>query len=144
MRILALDVGERRIGLAVCDEEEIIATPLDTVQRGRDLGTVLREIISRAEVEEAREIVVGMPVPLSGGTSRQREGVEAFVEELRKVSPLPVAVADERMTSKIAERALIEGKVRRKDRKGVIDKVAAALILDGYLAQRRRSRTDGA
>jgi putative Holliday junction resolvase len=142
VRILALDVGERRIGLAICDEEEIIATPLDTLPRGQGLAAVLAAVVARARAEEAGEIVVGMPIPLSGGTNAQRAAVEAFVEELRKVSPVPVTTADERMTSKIAERSLIEGGVRRRGRRQVIDRVAAALILEGHLARRRRSRLD--
>jgi len=141
MRILALDLGERRIGLAICDEEETIAAPLDVIHRGKSLQADLTSIVTRAQEEGAGEIVVGMPTPLRGGTNAQHAAVQRFVAALRRVSPIPVAVADERLTTRIAEGALLEGGVRRKRRKEVIDKVAAALILEGYLARRQRGCT---
>ena len=141
MRILAVDVGDRRIGLAVCDEQEMIATPLDTIDNVRNMNDGLRKVLVRAEEEEVGEIVVGLPIPLSGGTNERLAAVEHFVAQLRKLSHVPVTTMDERMTTKIAERVLIQQGVRRKERREVVDRIAAAVILEGYLARRRGGRT---
>ena len=142
MRILGVDLGDKRVGLAICDREELIASPLGMIERTGDLAADIAAVISRAQEEEAEEIVVGMPMPLSGVPNARYAITEEFVLSLREASPIPVATADERMTTKIAQAVLIEGGVRRNKRKQVVDQMAAALILEGHLAARKRKQTD--
>jgi putative holliday junction resolvase len=131
-RILALDVGSRRIGLAVSDALGITAQGLDTLTRTnkrRDFeqlaGTIRRLGVS--------EIVVGHPLRMSGEASSQSEKVADFAEELRQRFNIPVRLWDERLTSAEANRLLDESGHTRLERKGVVDQMAAILILQSFL-----------
>ena len=131
-RILALDVGDKRIGLALSDPLKMIANPLETLFRttlNKDMAHLL-DIISQKEVEL---IVCGMPVSMMAKETEQTIKTKQFVEELSKRTNLPIKLIDERLTTSSAERVLIEGGVRRENRKQVIDKVAATIILQNYL-----------
>ena len=131
-RILALDVGDKRIGLAVSDPMRMIANPLETLFRttlNKDMAHIL-EVIQQKEVDL---IVCGMPVSMAAKETEQTIKTKAFVDELSKRTPLPIKLIDERLTTSSAERVLIQGGVRREDRKQVIDKVAATIILQNYL-----------
>jgi len=136
-RILALDVGGKRIGVAIADETGTIATPLGYVRRGPgDLGE-LRRLVERWH---ATRLVVGLPTGLSGREGPQAAAVRAFAEEVAAALGLPLDYWDERLTTAIAERALSEAGTKRGKRKEQIDAVAAAIILQGYLdAARRRA-----
>ena len=141
-RAMALDVGERRVGIAVGDETGTIATPLVTVQRGRDdlaeIGRLVREW-------HVTRLVIGLPTGLSGREGPQAASVRAFaaaVEAALGPDP-PIAYWDERLTTAIAERALIETGTRRARRRERIDAVAAAVILQSYLDARRKGETGG-
>lgn len=133
MRILGLDYGRRRIGLAVSDEEAILARPLETLQRTHALERDLRIIVQQADDLHAERIVVGLPLNMDGSKGEMAVEVEDFVRQLRDVSGLDVTVWDERLSSAEAERVLLEGDVKRRDRKRLRDKLAATLILQGYL-----------
>jgi putative Holliday junction resolvase len=131
-RILALDVGDRRIGLAVTDELGITAQGLRTMVRTtkrRDLET-LKKIARKYEIAE---VVVGRPVHMSGEASAQSEKVEEFARELGETLSLPVHFFDERLTSWEAHELLDRGGLSRHEKKGKVDQIAATLILQGYL-----------
>jgi putative Holliday junction resolvase len=129
---MGLDVGERRVGVAVSDELGAIATPLATVQRGpRDVA----EIDDLVREWSVSRLVVGLPTGLSGREGPQAALVRAFAAKLEDVLPPAVELVywDERLTTAIAERSLIEAGTRRQRRKERIDAVAAAVLLQSYL-----------
>src|SRR5712691_5790397 len=102
---LGLDIGERRIGVAISDPDELIATPV-TVIEGKRIPAAIASILSVAEEYGAQRLVVGMPISLSGEMGAQAETVLAFIEELRKQTELPVSTWDERLSTVAAERLL--------------------------------------
>jgi putative Holliday junction resolvase len=132
MRILALDHGTVRIGVAVSDELKMIAQPLEFIpaEPVDEFITRLKQILEEKQVEQ---IIVGMPRNMDGSYGPAAEKVRDFVELLRQSVSAPVRTWDERLTSVQANRLLIEGGVSRKDRKQKVDKTAAALLLQGYL-----------
>ncbi|HEY7514693.1 MAG TPA: Holliday junction resolvase RuvX [Vicinamibacteria bacterium] len=136
MRLLGLDVGDVRIGVALSDDTATIAGGLPTLTRVgprkdvQAVGALVRE-------HEVAEVVVGLPRKLDGTLGPQAEKVQTFAADLRRSLRIPVHEWDERFTSAEATRTLIEGGVRRRDRKLSVDKVAAVLILQGYLDHRR-------
>ena len=135
MRILGLDVGDVRIGVAVSDPMKIIAQGLDPIKRvspKTDTQTV-RHLVAQYE---ATELVVGLPKTLGGEIGIQAQKVLDFVEFLKTAVEIPIVMWDERMTTVAANRVLIEADMSRKKRKNVVDKVAAVLILQGYLDSR--------
>jgi putative pre-16S rRNA nuclease len=142
MRALALDVGEKTIGLALTDEALIAAHPLTVLRRvgnfgdGAAIAAVVRE-------HGVTDVVVGMPFELSGKLGHRARRVQTFIAALRAALPAEVQLheQDERFTTAQAERILIEGDVSRARRRRVIDQQAAALILQGWLdTQRLRER----
>lgn len=139
-RILAVDHGSRRIGLAVTDELGVTAQGLPTLHRTtkRNDFDHLRRAIKRYNVAE---IVVGLPLRMSGEQGTQSEKVEAFAEELRARFKLPVHLFDERLTSVEANRLLDETDISDRRRKEVVDRLAAVLILQAFL-ESRVSRRD--
>ena len=140
MRVLGLDPGERRIGVAVSDATGTIASPHSVIdQRHADVAESLRRLIDEYEVEL---IVVGLPVHLSGEEGSSAKAARAFAETVGDATGLPVALQDERFTTVTAEEALLEGGVRRRQRREVRDKVAAAVMLQGYLDSRRNDNDD--
>ncbi len=144
-RVLALDVGDRRVGVAVGDESGTVATPVGRVERGRrGDGPALAEIARLAAEWEVDRIVVGLPTGLSGREGPQALSVRAFSESLASAlgpeSPVALEFWDERLTSAIAERTLLAAGAKRARRREQIDAVAAAVILQSYLDARRRPR----
>jgi putative Holliday junction resolvase len=136
-RVLALDVGKRRIGLAVSDELGITAQGLDTVQRTRirdDLET-LKQI---ARAWNVQCLLVGKPLHMSGSESRQSDYTREFAERLGHYLELPVVFLDERLTSAEAGRLLSESGASLQQRKDAIDRISAMLLLESYLAQRSK------
>ena len=138
MRILALDVGDKRIGVAVSDLLGILASPLIAIERTSD-SKAIDTILEIADEQEAGEIVVGLPISLSGGYSDQTKSVAAFVRKLEARSPVPVNTADERYSTVEAERLLSQSKPQRARSRGEIDAAAAAVILQSYLDSRASS-----
>lgn len=138
---MAIDLGERYIGLAVSDDYAWSAQGLSTLTRlnwEKDFSRI-NEIIKRYQV---KEVVVGLPRHLNGSLGLQGQKVMSFVNQLRQRLNLPVATWDERLSTVAAERVLLEADVSRKGRKKVIDKLAAVIILQGYLDWRRRKSLD--
>lgn len=143
MRVLGVDFGQKRIGLAVSDETGTIAQPLVYIDGG-GLAAVSREIVRISAERKVGKIVVGVPLKLDGKPSEQTQRTLAFIAELQRTTTLPVAQWDERLTSVQAERALLEGNVRRSDRKQKIDKLAAQIMLQSYLDATNPSPTEEA
>ncbi len=136
-RILGVDLGARRIGLAVSDPSGIIASPLGTIERSGDNHRDRVAIVAAANESEASIVVVGLPREMSGRMGPAARAARAEVEALRVLAPaLQFELVDERMTTVIANRSLIEAGVRRKARKQTVDRVAAAVILQSYLEAR--------
>lgn len=138
MAIIALDVGSKRIGVAISDPSISYALPLETLER-TSLAQDLAAIVRLAESYGVTELVIGDPIALSGERGLAAAGVDAFVERLRKVFTGTIAREDERLTTAAATKTLIAADVSRKRRKRVVDQMAAALILDSYLSRRRRA-----
>ena len=130
-RILALDVGDRRIGIALSDTTQLIATPHSVYTR-IGWGPDVKYIQKLYTENEAVLVVCGLPKNMDGSVGFQAEKVMAFAEQLKKAG-LPVVFQDERLSTVSAHQALIEGGMSRDDRKGTVDKVAAAVILQSYL-----------
>lgn len=137
---MALDVGSRTIGIACSDALLMTAQGIETIRRTsleKDFNR-LRELISEYEVHE---LVVGMPKNMNGTKGDRAEKTEEFVEKMKAVIDLPVTFWDERLSTVMAERQLIAADVSRKKRKGVIDKMAAVVILQGYLDRLQFSKS---
>lgn len=130
---MALDVGDVRIGIAVSDLMGIIANPLETYTRRGDAERDAKYIADLAKSHEVELFVSGLPLGLNGLENEQTAKTRAFIQQLQKQTDVPVKFMDERFTTLSAERVLIEGNVRRENRKKVIDKVAATIILQNYL-----------
>ena len=130
---MAIDWGERRIGVALSDESRIIASPHEVIKRGNSLDRDLGRIADIADECGVEVIVFGLPRRLNGTMGPAAEGVIEVVERLREKVTLPVETWDERLSTAAAERALIGGDVSRNKRKQKIDQVAAALFLQAYL-----------
>lgn len=131
-RILAIDYGQKRVGIAVTDPLKLIANPLITVHT-KDIFNFLKEYISKEEVEL---IIVGEAKQLDNKPAESSKYIEPFVDKLKKIFPnIRLMRIDERFTSKIAFRAMVEGRLRKKDRqnKALIDMISATLILQSYL-----------
>ncbi len=142
-RILALDFGSKNIGLAVTDELGLTAQGLPTLRRSNKRNDLdhLRRVIRRYEVSE---IVMGLPLRMSGNEGTQSEKVQTFAEELRHKFKLPVHLFDERLTSVEANRVLRESDMGIRRRAEVVDQLAAVLILQSFLEfrQARKSTAD--
>ena len=136
-RTMAMDVGDRRIGIALSDPLGIIAQGLTTIVRDRRPENDLPKFKALIEEHDVDRIVVGWPLETSGRVGGQARKVERFVEDLKTVIDLPFDFWDERMTSAQAERALLEADTRRAKRKELIDKVAATVILQSWLDAHR-------
>lgn len=131
-RILAIDFGERRLGVAVSDQSRVVAQPLTVVERTEVREDIehLARIIKDSGVNK---IVVGNPRTLAGAEGAQSAVVRRFVSELRRAIDVPIVSFDERLSSKEARASLAAAGIRGRSAKGVIDKVAAALFLQSYL-----------
>ena len=137
MRKIALDVGDVRIGVAVSDLMGIIANPLETYTRRGDLSRDVQYIVDLAKAHEVSLFVSGLPLGLDGQENEQTRKTREFVDALQSHTDIPVKYMDERFTTLSAERVLIQGNVRRENRKKVIDKVAATIILQNFLDSKR-------
>ena len=138
MRILCLDVGKRRIGVAVSDETEVCATVLTTVERGRTNGkdfAWLKDLVAEYQV---KEVVVGLPVNMNGQLGDSAAEILRYAEIIQKRINLPVKTWDERLSTVQGERILLEADLSRKKRKKLIDKLSAQIILQSYLDHRSR------
>jgi putative Holliday junction resolvase len=135
---MALDVGTKRIGVAVSDPSGTFALPVGTIER-TNLDADLSRIVAFVEAYEARDVVIGDPVSLSGERGIAAVKMDAFVERLRRVFGGTIHRQDERLTTAQATKSLIDADVSRKRRRQVVDKLAAALILESFLDRRRNA-----
>ena len=132
MRIMALDVGSKRIGVALSDPLKITAQGLQTFQR-TTLEEDIRGLWKLMDEHEVSQLVVGLPKNMDGSVGFKAEEVQQFITDLTAERPMEVIWVDERLTTVSAERALLEADVSRAKRKKVIDKMAAVIILQSYL-----------
>jgi putative Holliday junction resolvase len=132
-RVLGIDLGTKRIGIAISDPDRRVATPIEVVTRSGDRARDHRAIAGLVHEWEAERVVVGLPLSLDGSTGPAAQAALAEVDELARVVGVPVDTTDERMTSVTANRALDELNVRGPARRKVVDKVAAAVILQSWL-----------
>jgi putative Holliday junction resolvase len=141
-RVLGLDVGSRRIGVAVSDQLGITAQGLETLQR-RNKRTDLAALEQVIREYDVREIVVGLPLRMSGAEGTQSDKMQVFADELRKRFRLPVHMWDERLTSAEANRLLRETDLSIEKRAKAVDRMAAILILQGWMESQRMSGQSG-
>ena len=137
MRVLALDYGKKRMGVAVSDGLGLTAQPLTTIER-KGFKTDSRIIEELCREREVEELVVGLPVRMDGTMGPEVEAVMRFVDKLQEFLGLPIHTWDERLSTVAAERVLIEADLSRRKRKKVVDRVAAAWILQAWLDRRHR------
>ena len=132
MKVLGLDIGEKRIGIAVSDALGYTAQGLTVLQRNGeddDIGAI-QELIDASQVSE---VVVGLPKNMDGSLGEGAQKVMSFVSKLEESLSIPIVLWDERLTTAEATRVLLQADVSRKKRRTVVDKIAAVLILQGYL-----------
>ncbi|MFH1613234.1 MAG: Holliday junction resolvase RuvX [bacterium] len=132
MKILGLDVGDKRIGIAITDELGFMAHSLKVIERKNMADDVLqiKELFKDHQIEK---IVIGLPLKLDGSSSIQTEKVKEFISYFEKSFTVPIIAWDERLTTKQAERYLIQMETKKKKQKEIIDKLSAACILQSYL-----------
>jgi len=135
MRALGLDLGRRRVGVAISDSKGAVAAPYEVVDRDRgDLAERLRAIVTEEGIER---VVIGLPLSLSGDEGPAARAAREEAAELAATLPVPVEVFDERLTTVEAERPLQELRMKADARRRVVDKVAAAVMLQGWLEANR-------
>ena len=132
MRHLGLDVGDRRIGIAISDPEQILASPLSTIVRDDDDKTV-DAIVALVDKYQVQTIVIGLPYSLDGSIGKQASKVKAFVDLLSQRTEANIELRDERLSTVAVERLLVEAGLKSQKRKEQRDAAAAAFILQGYL-----------
>ena len=131
-KLIGLDVGERRIGVAVSDEKRVIALPECVIER-RSVEEDVRALSGIARAKGGERFIVGLPLRLDGSHGVEASGVVQFARELAERSGIPVEMSDERLSTKQAERHLIRSGVRRRRRREIVDKMAAQIILQNYI-----------
>jgi len=134
MRILAIDYGDVKIGLAMSDPLGITAQPLLTIKNNKNVFNEIKKIVQEYSVEK---IIAGLPLNMNGSYGKSSEKVISFIEELKNFVNIDIEFIDERLTTEQAEKTLIESDISRKKRKKNIDKVTASIILQTYLERKR-------
>ncbi len=140
MRVLGLDLGAKRIGVAVSDRSGTIASPLCVIHRSKSRAEDHRQIARLVVEEEAEAIVIGLPLTLKGEWGRAAELAKTEADELTTVVGVPIMLHDERFTTVTAESALMEARMRADARRRLVDKVAAAVMLQSWLESQRHLR----
>ncbi|MCK4463432.1 MAG: Holliday junction resolvase RuvX [Candidatus Omnitrophica bacterium] len=135
MRILGIDIGSKRTGIAISDELGITAQGLNTIESEKDLISRLKDIIKS---EGVNEVVIGLPLNMNGSAGPQAEKAIKFCDLLKEEISIPVKLWDERMTTVEVERVMIEADISRHKRKKKIDKLAAQVMLQSYLNSQTR------
>jgi len=136
VRVLGIDLGSKRVGVAVSDRSGTIATPLCVLERGASQRIDHSEIARLVQEEDAVAVVVGLPLNMDGSAGKAADAALREVERMTTVVGVPVYVHDERLTTVEADRVLMEQKMRAQARRRVVDKVAAAVILQSWLDAR--------
>jgi putative Holliday junction resolvase len=137
--ILAIDLGRARIGVAISDELQLLAHPLETIPANDQATSRLAQLIRERKVEQ---VVVGIPRQMNGQIGAAATEVFRFVEKLRAILPCPVVTWDERLTTVAAHRALRDAGKKTRDTRAYVDQVAAQIILQGYLDRCAAARSD--
>lgn len=132
IRILALDPGSKRIGVALSDELGWTAQPLETYER-RSVSEDVAHIQQLVRQHHVRRVVMGLPIRMDGRPGPEADAARLFLESLERALDVPVIAWDERLTSRAAEKVLIDADVSRKKRRGTVDRIAAAILLQSYL-----------
>jgi putative Holliday junction resolvase len=135
-RVMALDVGERRIGVALSDPTRMLASPLTTI-RAVPRSTALKRILTLIRDYQVTALVVGLPLTMNGDIGPQATLVQQFVDELRPLIDIPISFVDERLTTVAAERMMIDLKIKPEQRRARIDEVSASIILQDFLDSQR-------
>ena len=138
MRYLGLDLGSRTLGIAISDATGFIASSYKTIRHNEEYDRLLEEVVSIVKEKNIEGIVLGFPKNMNNTIGPKGELSLDFKEKLEKLVDIPVYLQDERLTTKSATDLLISGNVSRKDRKKVVDSVAATIILQSFLDQERR------
>ncbi len=139
-RVIAFDIGNKRIGVAISDPFGEYAMPCETYHRTKSFWTDVEAIANIAKERGAGIIVCGMPVNFDGSESIQTVKTAEFIEALKEKTSLPIVLEDERFTTMQAREVQIQGGIKRDDRKKSIDSIAASYILDGYLSREQKRR----
>ena len=139
MRILGIDLGEKRIGISISDELEITAQGLPTINSINEIEDLknIKKIIDKYQVEK---IILGLPINMNGSLGKQAKKAISFAEKLKSSFQLPVELEDERLSTRKAEKFLIKTDRSRKKRKKVIDKMSAIIILQSFLDRRMMNK----
>ena len=139
MKIMAVDLGDARPGLAVCDRTEFLASPIGVIHE-RDLNKLVVQVSVAVDEYQVSHVVVGYPKNMDGTTGERAQKCERFAQRLRNVVTVPVELWDERRTTVTAHEILNEADIRGQKRKDMVDEVAATIILESYLAYRRNQK----
>lgn len=136
MKILAVDLGDARTGLACCDRTEFLASPIGVIQE-KEFPNIVNKVAAAAEEYGAEHVIVGYPKNMNGTIGERAKKCELFAQMLSQIISVPVELWDERSTTVMAHNILNVTDTRGKKRKKVVDAVAATLILESYLAYRK-------
>ena len=134
MKILSLDYGTKRVGLATCDALEITVNPKGFFENNKDLFEKLKQFIQQ---EQIQKVILGLPLSMDGSSSAMTHEVKLFHQNLSAYLNVPIEFWDERLTSHEAQKILIDQNVRRQKRKTLVDGLAACLLLEDYLGSKK-------
>lgn len=141
MKIMAVDLGDARTGLAVCDKTEFLASPIGVIH-DKSYRSVLQKVAAAVEEYAVSQVVVGYPKNMNGTVGERAEKCETFAKQLEKLAAVPVVLWDERSTTVSAHQFLNETNTRGQKRKDVVDAVAATIILESYLNYRKNQKAE--
>lgn len=141
MKIMAVDFGDARTGIAMCDKSEMLASPVGVIHE-RNFNECIKKTAQTAAENKVDEIVVGYPKNMNGTVGERAEKCSLFAEKLGELTGIPVKLWDERCTTVSAHNYLNQTNTRGKKRKNVVDAVAAVIILEGYMAFRKNNQNN--
>ena len=140
MRVIGIDLGSKRIGIALSDSDLTVATPLDVIERSGNVENDHIAILKITDEWEVKRIIVGLPISLDGTLGASAQSVIDEISRLGTLTDIPIETHDERFTTVTAEQILLQQNVKRDKKKRVIDKVAAAIILQGWIDSFNKSK----
>tara|TARA_B100000902_G_scaffold26376_1_gene31783 strand:+ start:9665 stop:10111 length:447 start_codon:yes stop_codon:yes gene_type:complete len=140
VRVIGVDLGSKRIGIALSNSDLTVATPYDVIQRAKKADKDHIAILKIAHEWEAKKIIVGLPISLDGTLGASARSVISEIEKLKTITDIPIETHDERFTTVTAEQILLQQNVKGDKRKSVVDKVAAAIILQGWIDSYNNSK----
>ena len=140
MRVIGIDLGSKRIGIALSDSDLTVATPLDVIERSGNVKNDHIAILKITDEWEVKRIIVGLPISLDGTLGASAQSVIDEISRLGTLTDIPIETHDERFTTVTAEQILLQQNVKRDKKKRVIDKVAAAIILQGWIDSFNKSK----